>query len=283
MATTPEPRFPCPYCSAPVRVADLECHGCGARLLYGLIAAPEADARRQERAAAVLAAVPGGPGQAEARRRVREGRPLIVGLTRSRTEEIQGRLVDVGLLPRLGPAPRGTAPLEAEAAGSRLARRVAIAASIPVLAFVLLRALEPASRPQAHETPASPGETEDSATPVPRLDLRGGFERSRHGHLWLVLLAQVRDAGPPPSAELVLRLRDGTGTVLWTGSLSSKGARDRAISAGDETLNLRILTGRLSLDDVFLKGGERLTLEGSWQGRSSAPAVLEVPAPTRFR
>jgi len=280
LATSSEPLHPCPYCGSAVQAEQLHCSACGVRLLYGLIAAPESDPRKQDRAAAILVAVPGGPGQAEARRRVREGLPLIVGLTRRRTEEIQSRLVDVGLLARIGPAPRGTAPLEPEQASRRLLLRVAIAAAIPLAAYGLFASLEPAPPPPAAAPPASTAEAGTRATPAPRLDLRAGFERSRHGHLWLVCLAQVRDAGPPPSADLVLRLRDGTGTVIWTGSLAASGARDRPLAKGDLTLNQRTLTGRLSLDDVFLEGGERLTLEGSWHGRSSAPAEIEVPPRT---
>ena len=59
-------------------------------LLYGLVAPPLSDPRVQDRVAAVLASVPGGPGRLEGRRRVREGLPLIVGLSRERTEELQG-------------------------------------------------------------------------------------------------------------------------------------------------------------------------------------------------
>jgi hypothetical protein len=217
----------------------------------------------------------------EARRRVREGLPLIVGLSRRRTEEIQSRLVDVGLLARIGPAPRGSAPLEPERATGRLARQVAIAVAIPLLAFALFRAREPATPPA--DTPASTAGRPAVAETAHRLALRAGFERSRHGHLWLVLLAQILEAGPTPDGDLVLRLRDETGTVIWTGSLPSRAARDREVPTGDGTLTQRSLNGRLSLAEVFLQGGERLTLEGNWQGRSSAPAELEVPPPTRFR
>ena len=283
MASPPEALFPCPYCRAPVGPQQSHCAGCQARLLYGLVAAPQSDARIQDRAAAVLTAVPGGPAPAEARRRVREGLPLIVGLSRRRTEELQSRLVDAGLVPRIGPAPRGTPPLEPERASRILARRVAVAVAIPVLAFALFRFLgsEPPPAPDAAPGP-NPGR-EAAVTPAPRLELRAGFERARHGHLWLVCYARVQEAGAPPESELVLRLRDGTGTVIWTGSLSPSGAVDRTVQIGDETLQQRSLSGRLSLADVFLEGGERLTLEGNWQGRESAPAALEVPPPIPLR
>jgi hypothetical protein len=266
-----------------VGAGDKGCPGCRAPLLYGLIAPPQSDRRIQERAAAALTAIPGGPGLVEARRRVREGLPLIVGLSRARTEQLQGELVDRGLLPRLGPAPRGTAPLEPQRESRSLAKHLAVAAAIPVVAFALFRAFEP-RRPAAPEPAASEAAaSQATAAPEHRLQIRAGFERERHGHLWLVFLAQVRTEGPPPGGELSLRLRDETGTAIFNHSVSARSARDREYDSGDQSSTLRSLDGRVSLGGLFLEGGERLTLEGHWQGFESAPSVLEVPAPRPFR
>lgn len=284
MAIPRDSSLACPYCGAPVEPQRERCAGCDARLLYGLVASPQADPRLQDRAAEVLAAEPGGPGRLEGRRRVREGLPLIVGLSRRRTEQLQSRLVDVGLVPRIGPAPRGTAPLEPERAHRSLAGRVALALAIPVLTFAVFRVLEPAPpQPEPAASPSASAGTGAVAEAAPAVELSAGFERERHGHLWLVLSARVRGEGPLPVADLVVRLRDETGTVLWTGSLPAQAAHDQEILTGDGALVQRTLNGRLSLDDVFLQGGERLTLEANWQGRESRRVPVEVPPPVARR
>lgn len=279
MSTSPP--TPCPYCGAPVEPGADRCLGCDAPLLYGLIAPPQRNRQVQDRAAAVLAAVPGGPGLLEARRRVREGLPLVVGLSRRRTEEVQSRLVDAGLLPRIGPAPRGTAPLEPERATHGLARRVAVALALPVVAFALFRALEPRSQDTTPEASSAAAGLPE-ATPAPRLELNAGLERERHGHLWLVCLAAVVESGQPPSGDVALRLRDETGAVLWSGTLAAGTPRGTALQADGGTRTRYVVSGRLSVD-AFLRGGERLTLEGAWQGRTSAPIPIEVPAKVSFR
>lgn len=280
----PDAALACPYCGAPIEPRLERCPGCDARLLYGLVAVPHSDRRLQDRAAAVLAAVPGGPGLLEGRRRVREGLPLIVGLSRSRTEELQSRLVDVGLVPRIGPAPRGTAPLEPERAHRGLAGRVALALAIPVVAFALFQILGP-EPPQPAPSRAAPADdgAQERTSASPALQLSAGFERERHGHLWLVLSARVQGERPLPGADLVVRLRDETGTVLWTGSLPARGARDQEVRASGGSFVQRTLNGRLSVDQVFLKGGERLTLEGNWQGRESRRVPIDVPPPVAVR
>lgn len=299
---------PCPRCGAEVPPRDLGCSHCGRSLLYGLIAAPVHDSARVDAAARVLVSWPGGPGLGDARQRVAEGLPLLVGLSRQDADDLQGKLVDLGLLPRIGPAPEGTQPLSAAARAFGLKSAVAVAlVAAGAAAYWLVSGPGPTpptpgggetgsqadTMPRAPRAEPSPVPT-PAATPTPEtipaawlLHLDAHIARGGDGALMLVGSAQVRTSGRPPSEDLELTMRVGSaGTLVLNQSVPASTARTKSIIVDNVTVVIKSITFRLPLDEGLLGEVEGAILEGTWEAWRSreTPVVLHSragPSPNR--
>jgi len=220
-------------------------------------------------AAEALARVPGGPPPSEARRRLRSGLPLLVGISRRRAEQIQGELLDLGVVPRLGPAPRGTRPLGSEPGDPGVLGRVLLGVLVPALAVATFWGVDRVrSRRQEVEL------SRQGAPPVViaaqrQLLANATITRTRAG--WMVLdgRVQVVSADLQPQREIELSLHRGS-TLVWTQSFTPPTPRrpDRARSA----------RFRASLPKLELRDGEKLELRVIWDGWRAEPVELTVPS-----
>ena len=238
-----------------------------------------------ERAAAVLAASPGGP--AEARRRLTEGLPLIVGLSRADTEKVQGRLVDLGLIPRIGPAPPGTTPLSKSSSAGILWPAIFIASLAGAGSVFWFVAGPGSARPGASPTPSAgpqalAGAPASPSTPTPEpafpLILRVEVQRVADGGLVLVGAAQVRTTDTPPSGDLSLVVRAGsTGAIVLNEYVPEAQARTHTRVTDDTAIVTKSLAFRLPLDEGRFADGREAVVEASWGLWTSPPISLTLP------
>jgi len=267
--------YPCPGCGTPVLFEAVRCAHCDVPLLFGLVAPPVTDPRSLESAAQALASAPGGPSAAEARRRLIGGLPLVVGISRQRAEQLQGALLDLGVVPRLGPAPRGTRPLGVEPKGSGIGSRVLLGVLVPLLAAAVFWAVDRSRSSEREAETAREGTPPAAGAPAHRLVAMATIERTRVGWMILEGRVQVVSADFQPAGEVELSLRRDA-ALLWTRTLTPPEQRESgAVPA---------LRFRESLHDVPLEGGEELALEVLWDGWRADPVELTAPrAPTASR
>ena len=240
----------------------------------------------------MLGSLPGGPSVPEARRRLASGLPLAVGLPRDATEKLQGELVDVGLVPRIGPAPEGTLPLvPTRPAWSRAALLV-----LGVLAALGLWGLRNASAPAAPPSPApalpltgaelrpqsDAPETEpqragspEAAPAEQRLELWAQIRRSTAG---LQLVGWVRSpSAEPPGGPLVVVGRAGGFEVLNTSFEASSIPSQRRSAGGGAPLPIRTVPFRLAVERSRLMDAEEIVLEASWGEWRSQLLIVKLP------
>jgi len=230
----------------------------------------------RDKGASLLAGAPGGPTEPEARRRLSEGLPLIVGLTRETTERLQDDLIGAGVIARLGPAPAGTPPLEAGSDPSGGGLRLAVAGALSVL-FVAVWLLVTSSgeRPAEAESPTAgqattpkPAGLVEAPTPEPAdLELSATIEPHWRTDYSLVGIVTARTALDSP-ADLELQLRDGPdGNLIHALHVAvSRSSREK-----------RSVRFRKLLHEVGFSGGEKVWLIGIWGGLYSHPVALRVP------
>lgn len=266
---TERKKYPCLSCWTEVGFRQLRCTHCDRSLLYGLIAEAVDDGRVLDRGAAVLLAVPGALTKAEARRRLSEGLPLVVGLTRETIEQLQDDLIGAGVVGRIGPAPPGTVPLEpgSDAAGVKI--RVVLAVLVPLLAASWLLLRPSTATKLAVNTGAT---VPRPATPVPA-DLAVAATIEPYGLSSYNLVGIARAIAPLEStADLELQLRDGPqGGLLHA----------RRVAPSSHALEMGSVTFRESLHEVGFGGGEEVWLIGIWGELRSAPQLLRVPSRSR--
>jgi len=260
--------YPCPGCGNPVGFQVLRCSHCDASLLFGLIAPPVDEPRRLDAAAAALAGFPGGPPLSEARRRLRGGLPLLVGVTRQRAEELQGKLLDLGVVARLGPAPRGSRPLGGEHAGSGVLSRFLLALLVPGLAVAIFWGVDRIRSRQREADMAREGAPPVVGVPQRRLLANATVIRTRVGWMILEGRVQVVSADLQPQGEIELSLRQGP-TTLWRHSFTPPEPRHPG--------GTRSARFRASLHELPLEGGEQLVLEVLWDGWRADPVELTTP------
>jgi hypothetical protein len=231
-------------------------------VLYGLVADPVTHPGVLARASRVLVSSPGGPALGEARRRLKEGQPLIVGLSRADTEAVQGRLVDAGVIARIGPAPEGSPPLS-RPPGSLLRRReVAVAGLLLVgaLAWLILG-------PAGHR-PANPGPR------PPAFALSVFLLASDDGQLYLQGTAQARTTGTAPKGdlELVVRTERDGGRIL-----TAQVPEAQAKSWAQGSAVTRSVAFRLPVSRWRFAGQRDVAVEGRWGAWRSEPQAVRVP------
>lgn len=291
-------RQSCPRCGKSVSSRALSCSGCGQSLLCGLVASALHDSGLVARAARVLASTVGGPGLGEARRRLTEGLPLIVGVSRADAEELQGRLLELGLIPRLGPAPEGTVPLQAPLQTS-LRRAVWLGLAGGAVIVAILLALWPARIPR-QAAPAVPERT----TPVrlapvaprvgarqrssPRVPAESTVPADRRLELWARVQfvgdglqvegwARAPTSDAPPEGPLTL-IGQAAGAEVLSESLPESQARTRRDRGAEPAAPVtRTLPFRVSLTRERLGSATELVLEATWDAWRSEPLRLEIP------
>ncbi len=230
----------------------------------------------RDKGASLLAGAPGGPTEPEARKRLSEGLPLIVGLTRETTECLQDDLIGAGVIARLGPAPAGTSPLEAGSDPSGGGLRLALAGAISVLLVtVWLLATSPDERPAEAESPiaaqaTTPGPVDLDEAPAREpadLELSATIEPYGRTGYSLAGLATARTALDSP-ADLELQLRDGPdGNLIHALHVAvSRSSREK-----------RSVRFRKLLHEVGFSGGEKVWIIGIWGRLYSHPLALPVP------
>ena len=232
-----------------------------------MIAEPVDDARVRDRGARVLAGAPGGPSEAEARRRLNEGLPLIVGLTRATTEQLQDDLIGAGVVARLGPAPAGTTPLEGGSDTSGVGVRVVLALAIPVLSVALWLLWAPADEKGSAEENVGAVAT-IAATPEPA-DLRVSAAIEPYGRTSYTIVGIARALIPLEStAALELQLRDAPDGKL---------IHVLHVVVSDNSVERGFVSFRESLHTVGFGGGEEVWVIGFWGDLRSNPRSLKVP------
>lgn len=258
-------------------------------MLYGLVANPVHDPRVVDRASRILSAAPGGPGLGEARRRISEGLPLIVGLSREDTEKVQEKLVDLGLLPRIGPAPEGTTPLgaasrPAPAPGHRAAVLAVVAALGGSLWFAWGGATStprpadasPASAPTPPDLPSPPQPAPSAIPAEDRVFLRVSVMRGEDGSLTLAGVAEVRTTENPPNDPLVLTARAEGGEVV-NASVPDSDARLYPTAMGGAKGVAKMLSFRVPVESARLAGSREIVLEAGWGRWRSGPTHVSLP------
>jgi hypothetical protein len=252
------------------------------------------DPRLVDRAARLLAAAPGGPGLGEARRRLTQGLPLIVGLPWADVETLQDQLVELGLIPRLGPAPEGTAPLRGEPVSPRRAVWLGLAGGAMLLAIVF--ALRPERVPPGaapavaqpttpvRQAPIVPRVRSRPAAPpaamtVPadrRLEVGARVQFARDG-LQIEGWASAPASDEPPAGPLTLIGRVA-GVEVLAESLPESHARTRRESgSGLDAPAVRTLPFRVPLYRERLGSAAELELEATWGDWRSEPLRIEIP------
>lgn len=271
----------------------VRCPQCGRSLLYGLLAAPIHDPALLERAARVLGAVPGGPGMPEARRRLASGAPLAVGLSRADTEELQDKLVGLGLVPRIGPAPEGTPPLAAS--DRRLGRGLLIAAAAAIaiataLALQIWREASPPHEPDAVASPladAPPQPASEASGSAPREEpVDDAIPPARRLELWaqlrteaagLQLIGLVRGrGGEDPDGPLTLVGRVA-GLEVVNESFEKPPVQIQRRGGDNAPLLIRSVPFRIAVESARLEDARELVLEARWGEWRSAPLVVRLP------
>ena len=222
----------------------------------------------RDKGANVLAGTPGGPTEREARRRLSEGLPLIVGLTRETTERLQDDLIGAGVIARLGPAPVGTVPLEAGSTPG-VDVRLVLAAAGATLFVALWLLTQPAD--QKEPATAACSVATEAATPEPAdLDVSAAIEP--YGLSSYNLVGIARALSPVgPGHELELQLRDAPDGIL---------IHARHVAVSKSSLERGFVSFRESLHEVGFSGGEEVWLIGIWEDLRSNPTLLQVPART---
>lgn len=290
-------RQPCPRCGENQPGRALSCSKCGRSLLYGLVAGPVDDALLLNRAARVLASVVNGPSLGEARRRLAEGMPLIVGLSRSDADKLRQQLVELGLVPRLGPAPEGTEPLRAP---RRAAPRAVWLALAGCAMMVILYVSWPATGPRQAPRPSAPPRTTPvrearparqvgarrepgpraPQTPTVPEDRRLEFSaRVLTGEAGLIVegWARVRTTDAPPAGPLVL-IGQAAGAEVLSESLPEWRARTQHERGAEPNAPVtRMLPFRVSLSRERVGSASELRLEATWDAWRSEPLILEIP------
>lgn len=238
------------------------CPRCGRAALYGLVSDPVSHPAVLARASRVLASSPGGPAIGDARRRLKEGQPLIVGLSRADVEVVQGRLVDAGLVARIGPAPEGSPPLS-RPPGALLGRREAVAASLLLAGAVAWVVLGRGSR----------GEVTAGPRP-PTFGLSVFLQESSDGRLHLQGTAEARSIGPLPAGDLELVVRtERDGSHILTATVPEAQAR----SSPQRSAVTRSLTFRIPVSRWRFAGQREVDVEGRWGRWRSEPQIVRVP------
>lgn len=266
---------------------DISCSGCGRAVLYGLVANPVHDPRVVDRASRILSAAPGGPSLGEATRRIYEGLPLIVGLSREDTEKVQERLVNLGLLPRIGPAPQGTRPLGSAPAPAPSPRRWAVGmAVVAALGGSLWLALgggtstpravvSPASAATPRGVPSPPPPTPTAIPPEDRVLLRVSVMPEEDGSLTLAGVAEVRTLEDPPNDPLLLTARAEGGEVV-NASVPDSSARLYPTAIGGAKGVAKMLPFRVPIESARLAGSREMVLEAGWGRWRSGPTRVRL-------
>jgi hypothetical protein len=272
----------CLLCGASVPPDQLACRRCGRSLLFGLIADPFADGRRLEPAARALAVVAAGPTLGEARRRLAEGLPLAVGLSRRDAERLRDELVALGVTVRLGPAPPGTRPIGRQARRAIPLSRIVIAvlAVGAALAWLLRGPPGPDRRRSGTSsavtvaTPTAPipsvtapaASSEDPAPGVEDvpLDLKARL-RWKAGQPILNGVAMLRRVTRPPRSDLELTLlATDSRTLVWQGTLATARAQRSRMTTGAVTSSTLLLRFAQPLGGTAWSVAENFTLEARW-------------------
>jgi hypothetical protein len=232
-------------------------------MLYGLVAEPVSHPAVLTRASRVLSTSPGGPPVGEARRRLKEGAPLIVGLSRADTEAVQGRLVDVGLVARIGPAPEGTAPVS-QPPGTLFGRRESAVAGLLLAGSLAWLVLTPGGRRVPSPPPPRP----------PTFALSVFLHSASDGRLYLQGSAQARSTGPSPTGdlEIVIRTERDGGHILTTQvpEATAKSWMEAAATTRNVTFKLPVARWRFA-------GQHDVEVEGRWGRWRSDPQMVAVP------
>jgi hypothetical protein len=248
------------------------------------------------RAARVLAASAGGPSHGEARRRLTQGLPLIVGISRAQAEDLQGRLVALGLVPRLGPAPDGTDPLlpprhASPSRGVWLGLVGGIVLLSVLLAFRAARAPQRAAPPlaarstpvrlaavvprvRARQQPAARGPAAETV-PADQVELWARVQIVKDGFRvegWARIRTPDAPAGP-----LVL-LGEVAGAEVLNASLAEAQARRGRARAEPDGAVTWTMPFRVGLSRDRLGSAGELVLEATWDGWRSELLTLEIPA-----
>src|SRR5262245_45369498 len=291
-------RQSCPRCGENAPGRALSCSKCGRDLLYGLVAGPVDNRLLMSRAARVLAAVANGPAMVEARRRLAEGLPLIVGLSRAEAETLQQQLVGLGLVPRLGPAPEGTEPLHPPRRIPPRKAWLGVACAGVVIALVYAYRPSTAARgaPGPMATPTTPVRLAVPARQVgarhsaaPRAPEPPTVPEDRRLEFWARVLigeaalivegwARVRTSDAPPEGPLTI-LGRAAGAEVLSESLPEWQARTlREPGAGPDAPVTRMLPFRVNLSRARVGSASELRLEATWDSWRSEPLTLEIPA-----
>lgn len=237
----------------------------------------------------MLASLSGGPNVAEARRRLAAGLPLVVGLSRADTEDLQGRLVDLGLLPRIGPAPEGTTPLGSTPASALLPKgRTLVLAGLALLGAAAWLVVgpgprvpeaEPTATPARRATVAAEPEPTPAPEPVPReirMELGARLQPAADGGLLLVGVAQVKTFEEPPNEPLVLTGRVG-GRDVVSASFPASATPSFAQRVGERTVHTKNLLFQVAVAPELVAGAREIVLEAAWGRWRSEPTRVPVP------
>jgi hypothetical protein len=216
----------------------------------------------------------------------------VVGLSRTQTETLQDQLVEAGLVPRIGPAPEGTAPLVSPRAASAPWLLIA-AAAIVVVGVLALLASRDAGAPSGPDAAAPPG----AASPSPAADDSNGKPRD-----------EPADEAIPPELRLELwaQARSGAAGVELIGLVRGRGGEDpdgpltlvarvagldvvnesiekppvqvqRRFAGQGEPLVLRTVPFRVAVERAALRDARELVLRARWGDWRSAPLIVRLP------